>query len=77
MYIHGYDFWDISTHENRAHSVSEWISITLTLILCKDSREGPSQYHVGSNFIAFSNAAKWVVYSIILRNWFSEKVYHG
>ena len=51
MYIHGYDFGDISTHEKRA-------PITLTLILCKDSREGPSQYHVSSNFIAFSNAAK-------------------
>ena len=33
------------------HSLDTVMAVQLTLIFCKDSREGSSQCHVGSNFI--------------------------
>ena len=72
MYIHGPDFKGTFLYDNRPHSVLEYLSMTLTLILCKNSKEGSSQYHVSSNFIAFSIPAKIIVSYIILRNWFQR-----
>ena len=48
----------------------------LTRIICKDSRKGSSEFHIGSNFIGFM-VLKWSISRTILLSWFQGNLrYH-